>query len=173
MMMKEFKVEASLFGKHPSSREYIHLGENSELTFSIINWVKAGYEALLKNRKKYSSDMIQHLYFLDSKTDSIVCGTLMFSRDAGGREYPLLILVQTLQMQDCKAIWSQNIDILNNTKSLDELKDALHNYKVLQIQENSLGIDTDALSVFVNKDFSKNKVFYKPLQVDDFIEIMR
>ncbi|RLA76439.1 MAG: type VI secretion system-associated protein TagF [Epsilonproteobacteria bacterium] len=176
-MMKEPSMRVSLFGKHPSSSEYLYLGESSSFTNSIVSWIKAGYEALLKNRQKYLLDIVQHFYFLNKETDSFVCATLKLSKDSKGREYPLIILVEVAvskEMRDFQAIWSKNLEIFQNIYSLEELENLLKKYTIDSSHEkNFKNIDRDILAAFVSEDFLKSKLFYKPLQIDDFIEMMR
>jgi len=175
-MMSGFGMQVSLFGKHPSSSEYLHLGQNSDFTSSIINWIENGYEVLLKIRQAYATHRVLNFYFLNKDTDSFVCGTLQLSKDSKGREYPIVILVQMQgieQHRDCQALWNKNLDIFKNAKSLDELIDTLSRYKIIFDEKTSQEIDTKVLAAFMSEDFSKLKLFYQPLQIDDFIEMMR
>ncbi len=174
--MQKLDMEVSVFGKHPSSSEYLYLGNGSEFTFSIILWIQSGYEALLKNRQKYSSDMIQHFYFSNKDTGSFVCASFKLSKDDNSREYPLVILVEvheTKQGRDYHSIWSKNLDILKSIGSLGELEDSLSEYEVAFNEKTFHDIDLDVISAFVGEDFSITKLFYEPLHVNDFIEIMR
>ena len=168
------ELRVSLFGKHPSSSEYLYLGDNSPFTDAIVSWVKAGYEVLLKNRQKYPSDISHHLYFLNKEINRFVCATLKISRDAKGREYPLVILVEGTPVKDYQAIWRTNLEVFETMHSVVSLKELLPTYKVEMVYENGfVDLDEEALAMFVNEDFSKNKQFYKSLQVNDFIEMMR
>jgi hypothetical protein len=152
------------------------LGQNSDFTSSILGWIKNGYEILLKTRESYDRKRVLNFYFLDKETDTLVCGTLQLSHDFSGREYPIVILVQMQgieEQRDYEALWSRNLDILKNAKNVDELVDDLANYELLFKEKNLQELDTKVLAAFIKKDFTSFKQFYTPLQIDDFIEIMR
>ncbi len=175
-MMQELGIKVSVFGKHPSTSEYLYLGESSNFMNSIVSWIKAGYEVLLKNRQKYPSHRVQHFYFSNRDGDSFVCASFKLSRDENAREYPLVILVEvpeTQQNKDYKSIWCKNLDILHSVGSLEELENSLSKYEPIYNNETFKDFDIDVLAAFINEDFSKTKLFFKPLQVDDFIEMMR
>jgi len=170
-------MEASLFGKHPSSSEYINLGQNSNFTLSIINWIKQGYEAVLKIQQINQSNKIQHLYFLDRDRDCIVCASIKLSRDANGREYPLVVLVEmhgNNQKEYFQDICNKNLEIFRGSHSLEELGNILKSYKTSDFRKKDMkDIDTNVLAAFVSGDFSKMQLFYKSVGIDNFIEMMR
>jgi type VI secretion system ImpM family protein len=216
--MDELQLQVSLFGKHPSSSEYLHVGQSSNFTNSIAKWIQEGYEALLQSRTSYTSDNTSHFYFLDTQDDSFVCGSVKLSRDAKNREYPLVIFTQVHSyssfsnsyepMQYSQEIWKEILEIFKRESDLQELKSMLAklstirpsdlDYKASQAEMlkvhkdvedksftafvDSLEIDWEDLhlkvpslasSTFVNEQFCKTKLFYRPLQIDDFISIMR
>jgi len=179
--MQELSLEATLFGKHFSTSEYLHLGNSSDFMRFVLEWVESGYETLLRHRKVQTAQELQHFYFLNKEKDSFISGTIMLSRDSSARKYPLVMAVEVqpfsyFQNPDQALTYSQKLGrkmstILKEAKSIDALKDGL---QMLQ-KDNEVEI-TDGelpLCVFMNEDFSKSKSLYRPVEINDFIEIMR
>ena len=175
--MQESGIQVSLFGKYPLSSEYLHIGESSSFTNSILSWIQAGYEALLKKRQKYVRDRIHHLYFSNREGASCVYATLRLSKDSKGREYPLIVLVEVSPSNEEKmydTLWRKNLEVFQGIHTLEKLESTLEQYQLEGIAEGNLReLDEGVLATFVSEDFSKSKHFYRSLQVDDFIEMMR
>ena len=56
--MQKLQQQVSLFGKHPSSCEYLHFGQDSNFANSIVQWIQKGYESLLQSRTVNKLDKI-------------------------------------------------------------------------------------------------------------------
>ena len=114
--MKNLKMKISLFGKHPSINEYIHEGENSMFMNSVIHWIEKGYETCLQNRTLEKLTKIQHFCFINTQTDSFICGNIKPSKDRQNRKYPFVIAIEispysTFETQE---------DIINYSKNLNK-----------------------------------------------------
>jgi len=180
-MMKELDLRVSLFGKHPSSSEYLYLGENSDFMKSVLKWVEKGYETLLQSRLANKSSDIHHFCFLNKKVDSFICGSVKLSKDNNNRQYPLVIAIEVSPygsflnsqevMEYAKSINEKILEIFNQDCNLEELKMQL--LKLSNCKE-SVSIKEDLVSsIFMNENFSQVNMFFRPLEIDDFIEMMR
>jgi len=178
--MKNLKMKISLFGKHPSNNEYIHNGENSVFMNSVISWIEKGYEAYLQNRTLEELKKIQHFCFINTQTDSFICGNIKPSKDRQSRKYPLIVAIEvspcsTFKTQEDIINYSENLNkkilkILEEEYSLEGLKAKLSS---LYENKNFIKETKNKISaIFTNEDFSISKTFYRPLEVDDFRDIM-
>ena len=179
-MVKDLQKKVSLFGKHPLSSEYLYFGENSEFMNSLIKWVDTGYETLLQSRTFIKKEM-HHFCFVNKESDSFICGTIKSSQDNKHRKYPLVIAVeispysffQDLQefREYLKSINKQIVEIFKKEYSLEELKDDL---KKLSNSKNILDDKKDIFSaMFMNEDFSQTEMFFRPLEINDFVNMMK
>ncbi len=180
-MMKNLSLKVSLFGKHPSSSEYLYFGKNSDFMNSVVKWVENGYETLLQTRLSNRSKEIHHFCFLNVKIDSFICGSIKFSKDSKNREYPLVIAVEVTPyssflnsqgvIEYAKSINKEILNVFNEDYNLKELKMQL--LKLSKFEEDVTGVDDLFSSVFMNEDFSQFRTFYRPLDIDDFTVMMR
>ncbi len=185
MKQQKLELKVSLFGKHPSSSEYLYLGEQGAFVHSILQWIKDGYEAFLKSRLVYNEGRVYNFYFLNTISNSFVCGSMKLSRDSKGRFYPLLIFVEipsssSIQLNSLivksNQIWQKISNIFNKKLTLEELKQSIDTLNKLDkvVCYTSLdSIEKDVLGAFFSGDFSQKKLFYKTLNIDDFINLMR
>ncbi|MEA1892867.1 MAG: type VI secretion system-associated protein TagF [Campylobacterota bacterium] len=140
--MQELKAEVSLFGKHPSSSEYLHLGISSSFTDAISHWIESSYEVLLQSRIIYSKDSLKHFYFLNEKEDSFICGTLGLSRDSKNREYPLVVFAEVypysyfsashVALQFSHVVCRKMLDIFTQKSNKQELRVLLQQISILE-----------------------------------------
>lgn len=178
--MKDLETKVSLFGKHPSSSEYLYIGENSELINSLAKWVEKGYESLLQ-RREYLKEDVHHFCFLNKNDDSFVCGTIKPSRDSRNRRYPLVVAVEVSPYSSfgdsnrfreyLKYVNKQILKIFEKGCTLEELKKEV---KKLSVCKNIFDNKKDIFSaMFMSKDFLQTEMFFRPLEIDDFVNIMR
>ena len=185
MKQQKLKLRVSLFGKHPSNSEYLYLGEQSAFVYSILQWIKDGYEAFLKSRLVYHEGRVHNFYFFNHISNSFVCGSMKLSRDSKGRFYPLLIFVEipsSLSIQlnplivKSNQIWQKISNIFNKKLTLEELKqsiDTLNKIDEVVCHAPFDSIEKRVLGAFFSEDFSQKKLFYETLNIDDFINLMR
>ena len=179
--MSKKVMAVTLFGKHPSSSEYLHLGERSNFMSSVIEWIEKGFETLLQNRVSRSTSKVQHFCFFNDKEERMICGSMTLSQDKRGRKYPLLIAVEVTEytalfnpyetLAFSKDISRKIVKIFQKSCDLQTLKrelDHLSIYEPLIRQD-----ETMASSILMSEDFSETKLFYRPLELNDFITSMR
>ena len=180
-MMSPKIIPVTLFGKHPSSSEYLNLGEPSPFMSSVTEWVEKGFETSLQNRALKHTPKIQHFSFFNDKKESMICGSMTLSQDRRGRKYPLLIAVEVTEyatlfnpyeaLAFSKAISQKIVKIFQKSCDLEMLKDELEK---LSIYEPLLKQDEEmASSILMSEDFSEARLFYRPLELTDFITSMR
>ena len=178
--MSDKIIPVTLFGKHPSSSEYLYLGEHSTFMRTVTEWVEKGFETFLQNRVA-NSVTIQHFCFFNEKKDSMICGSMKLSQDKRGRKYPLLIAVEVTQYSSMfnpyeavafsKDISRKIVQIFHKDCDLETLKSALRDlsiYRPLIRQDENI-----ASTILMNEDFTEAKFFYRPLELNDFITNMR
>ena len=179
-MMKNLELKVSLFGKHPSSSEYLYIGNNSEFMNSVSKWIESGYESVLNVKMGAKSDKIHHFVFLNKSSDSFITGSIKLNKDFHGREFPLVIAVEVLPyasfanveevVKFSKTINKKVMEIFTNDYTLEELKSQL-----LVLSENSVVVEgkNNIFAIFMDEEFSEAKLFLRPVKVDDFITMMR
>ena len=174
-------ITVTLFGKHPSSSEYLHLGEHSTFMNTVTEWVEKGFETLLQNREAKRTSKVQHFCFFNDKEERMICGSMTLSQDKIGRMYPLLIAVEVTKyatlfnpyeaLAFSKDISRKVVKIFQKECDLQTLKhelDQLSRYEPLIKQDEDI-----ASSILMSEDFSEAKLFYRPLELNDFITSMR
>ena len=174
-------IPVTLFGKHPSSSEYLHLGERSIFMNTVAKWVEKGFETLLQNRAEKSTFKVQHFCFFNAKEDSMICGSMKLSEDQKQRKYPLVIAVEVTKYSSVfnpyeavafsKDISRKIVKIFQKNCDLQMLKGELKQlsvYEPLSKQDENM-----ASSILMSEDFSEAKLFYRPLELNDFITSMR
>jgi len=178
--MIDLDMKVSLFGKHPSSSEYLYVGKNSESMNSFVKWVEKGYESLLQNRVSTTKEM-HHFCFLNKYDDSFICGTIKLSQDNKNRKYPLVIAIeispysffQDLQelREYLKSINKQIVGIFKKEYTLEELKEEV---KKLSSNKNILSDKKELFSaMFMSEDFLQTEMFFRPLEINDFVNMMK
>jgi len=174
-------MPATLFGKHPSSSEYLHIGPRSAFMNSVAQWVEKGYETLLQNREIKVDEKIHHFAFLNAKEERLICGSMKLSRDSRGRRYPLVIATE-LQDSDAfvstrelrtlsREIARKSAAILKSELDLAGLKEALR--ELAEYQPKKREEEQMPTAIIMDESFSEETLFYRPLLVDDFIETVR
>ena len=175
------EIRTSLFGKHPSSSEYLYFGDRSDFMNAVAQWVEKGYETLLQNRINQHPEKIDHFSFFKPQERRIICGSMKLSSDKRNRKYPLVIAVEvtnytTLLTTDEMVSFSKELghkmcDILKKECGLESLKEELTQLAAYRPhQENVQEVPS---SIIMNEDFSEIKLFYRPLELNDFIETVR
>ena len=178
--MKNLETKVSLFGKHPSSSEYLYIGESSELINSLTKWIEKGYESLLQGRRSIKEEM-HHFCFLNKNSDSFVCGTIKPSKDSKNRKYPLVIAIEVFPYsffkdsnkfrEYLKATNKQILKIFEKGCTLEELKKELQK---LSVCKNISNDKKDIFSaMFMSEDFSQTEMFFRPLEINDFVNMMK
>lgn len=180
-MSAQLKMNVSLFGKHPSSSEYLHLGLPSDFMNAVAKWVEKGYETLLQNRVQQPAESLHHFSFFNTKERRMICGSMKLSHDSKHRKYPLVIAVEVPEyntfltpqqtMTFSKEISMKIATILTKECKLDVLKDELNKlalYRPLNIEKEEV-----PSAILMSEDFSEAKLFYRPLEINDFIETVR
>ena len=185
MKQQKLELRVSLFGKHPSTSEYLYLGEHSAFVHSISQWIRDGYEAFLKSRLVYDEGRVYNFYFFNNISNSFVCGSMKLSQDSKGRFYPLLIFVEipsslSLQLNSLvvklNQIWQKISNVFNKKLTLEELKQSIDTLNKLDnvVCHTSLeSVEKGVLGAFFSEDFSQKKLFYETVNIDDFINLMR
>jgi len=178
--MQPLVLNVALFGKHPSSSEYIYFGHNSKFMNSIIHWVEEGYETLLQSRATKRSKEVYHFCFINKAENNFICSSIKMSKDSNNREYPL---VAAIEISPC-SFFKNNQEILEyskllNKKVLNIFKKEYHlealkkelrmlsRYNKFETQEDSF-----VSSIFMNEDFSEVKLFSRPLEKSDFTKLI-
>lgn len=173
-------LQAALFGKHPSSSEYLYLNVHSDFMNSVSKWVEKGYEALLQSRVTQKSSKVHHFCFFNRQEESMICGSMKISQDRRGRKYPLVIAVEVspyssfVNRQEAidfsKKISQKIIKIFQKECDLEALKHELQ--QLSRSEFLSATVESPMSSLFMNEDFSESKLFYRPLEINDFITTM-
>ncbi|MEW6599494.1 MAG: type VI secretion system-associated protein TagF [Nitrospirota bacterium] len=92
------------YGKHPSARDYINVGQDSPIAKGFSGWVDSGYEKL-GGRKNSAHDQVAWRFWArGAEKEHIVCGLVKDSSDMVGRHYPLLI-IGTGALKDWENRW--------------------------------------------------------------------
>lgn len=175
------KMQVSLFGKHPSSSEYLHIDVSSDFMNAVCRWVETGYETLLQNRLAKKSTEIHHFCFFNAQKESMICGSMKMSHDSRQRQYPLVIAVEVtdytafFDVQEAvvfsKEICSEITKLLRLEYDVSSLKEALKQLSLYV--PTCITEETTPSSIFMNEDFSETKLFFRPLEINDFITTMR
>lgn len=80
------------FGKHPASKEYFRLGEETPFVAGFFDWMENGFQ-LLTSRDSGSKDFCSWRFWArDTGKNTLICGVVRASSDSVGRSYPLAIL---------------------------------------------------------------------------------
>lgn len=179
--MDSLVCSAALFGKHPSSSEYLFLGNDSPFMCSIKLWVEKGYESFLQGRKSKKSNSMYHFCFIKQNSNTFICGSVKMSKDSQKREYPLVIAVEASSLLP----FDNTQQIVEYTKSINKkiLKIFQKELQLMDLKQELLHLSTnDKLkkqennfisSIFMNEDFSEVELFSRPLEISDFTRIMR
>jgi len=178
--MQPLVLNVALFGKHPSSSEYIYFGHNSKFINSIIHWVEESYETLLQSRTPKRPKEVCHFCFINRAENSFICSSMKMSRDSKNREYPLVAAIEISPysffkgyhevLEYSKLLNKKVLNILKQECNLEELKKGLgilSKYNKFENQEDSF-----VSSIFMNEDFSEVKLFSRPLEINDFTNLM-
>ena len=130
----------SLFGKHPSCREYLYMGHNSSSMQSVIDWIQKGTRVELRERNREPSSKIHLLYLHNKKESKFICVALKSSKDTVGRSYPLVLLaeISVVPMKQIllthllysRRIWGRMIEILSSNHTQESLESEIERFKI-------------------------------------------
>jgi len=178
--MRDFALKVSLFGKHPSSSEYLYFGHTSEFINSVAKWIENGYEALLQSRISKRSSEVHHFCFVNKSDNTIVTGSLKLNKDSRGREYPLVIAVEISPyssfgnsqevMEFTKGINKKILAIFEKECSLEELKKELS--QLVSYEDICNDGENKISAIFMDEKFSQANMFFRPLEINDFVKMM-
>jgi len=178
--MHPLVLNVTLFGKHPSSSEYIYFGGNSAFMSSIIHWIEESYETLLQSRTTKRLKEIYHFCFINKAQNNFICSSLKMSKDSKNREYPLVVAIEISPYSFFKGnqeileyvqfLNKKVLNILKQEYNLEELKKELRMLSAYNKVENQE--DLSISSIFMNEDFSEIKLFSRPLEMSDFTKLM-
>jgi len=180
-MSTPLKMRATLFGKHPSSSEYLNIGPRSDFMNAVMQWVEKGYETLLLNRTVQHSEKCHHFAFFNEKQRTMICGSMKSSQDKRGRKYPLVIAVEVSErprswrseemLAFSKEIAKKITVIFQESSDLSGFKAQLEQLSAYDLPDTAQEKMPSAL--IMSEEFSEVKLFYRPLEVDDYIETVR
>jgi len=95
-MPKKIETEGgwlwSVHGKHPVTRDFFTIGDNSPLSRAFFDWVDRGAQLLLSQKGKDQAIHSFRFWFKAPIADLLLCGLLRSSCDRLARPYPLMIL---------------------------------------------------------------------------------
>lgn len=180
-MSTPLKMTATLFGKHPSSSEYLNIGPRSDFMNAVMQWVEKGYETLLLNRTLQGAEKCHHFAFLNEKQRTLICGSMKSSQDKRGRKYPLVIAVEVSErpldwstaemLAFSKEIAKKITVIFQESSDLPGFKAQLEQLSAYGPPET--GQERMPSALIMSEEFSEVKLFYRPLEIDDYIETVR
>jgi len=90
-------VTASYFGKVPSQGDFVRATEDHLVIGWLDRWVMEGMELLARDdawKPTYDAAPCISFAFLGSRRHLVLCGSLLASRDASGRRYPLFSVIR-------------------------------------------------------------------------------
>ncbi len=79
-------------GKHPSIKDYFHIGGHFPLAFDFSEWIKKGYPQLPERGKEAVKGCSWRFWARGKEKDELACGLLRDSHDCFARPYPLLVI---------------------------------------------------------------------------------
>lgn len=88
----ERRWQWAAYGKHPSARDYLRLGQYFPMGRSFADWVEAGYQGLGIAANPSARFSSWRFWTREARRDNVVCGLVKDSSDSLGRPYPLLFI---------------------------------------------------------------------------------
>ncbi len=79
------------FGKHPSARDFINIGQGSPLFSGFADWTETGYKEFVSHKSVSQYPVAWRFWSKGAGKENLVCGLVKESSDSIGRRYPLLI----------------------------------------------------------------------------------
>lgn len=80
------------YGKHPTVRDYVSLGDHLPLVKTLSTWIDKGFEVVRARTGGAPRYCSWRFWAGGAGGDALTCGLLRDSRDGAGRSYPFLIL---------------------------------------------------------------------------------
>lgn len=80
------------YGKHPTVRDYVSLGDHLPLVKTLSTWIDKGFEVIRARTGGAPRYCSWRFWAGGSGGDALTCGLLRDSRDGAGRPYPFLVL---------------------------------------------------------------------------------
>jgi len=97
-----------IFGKHPSFKDFLCLGQETPLTMSLAQWVEGGYRDLSREDQER---FVSWRFWCQGGKDLLLCGLLRDSADALGRPFPLLLIL-SWELKGWKKVWERLVLVL-------------------------------------------------------------
>lgn len=101
-----------IFGKHPSFKDFLRLGQETPLTTGLARWVEGGYRHL--SRKDLKGASVSWRFWCRGGKDLLLCGLLKDSADALGRPFPLLLIL-SWKLTGWEKSWEKLVSVLEET----------------------------------------------------------
>jgi type VI secretion system protein VasJ len=88
----ERRWQWAAYGKHPSAKDYLRLGQYFPMGRSFSDWVEAGYQGLGNRSNPVAHFYSWRFWTKEARRENVVCGLVKDSADSLGRPYPLLLI---------------------------------------------------------------------------------
>jgi len=145
------------FGKHPATKDYFRLGEESPFVTGLFGWVENGYQLLTAKISSAPEFCSWRFWACEAGTNAFVCGVAKVSSDSLGRPYPLAIVgcghLSAWQNNwdlipfSCEKTWRQIEHIAANLfADFNKLKEQIHTIRPPDARWAELGAKRTGLN---------------------------
>jgi type VI secretion system protein VasJ len=97
----------SIYGKHPSAKDFVSVGQNNSMAHGYSEWMEQGYKKLISKNNRTGYQVFFRFWSRSPGRDMLTCGIIRDSSDTLGREFPLMIIGSGFLNG-----WEENIDCL-------------------------------------------------------------